>query len=166
MGNSDRRRTTWARDNLTPTPIATGNHWETSDLLATFKSSGGNQQGVTIGRIHLRISIWSAVAEGDQIAIGVIRGQDTDVGTSVVGAPNPIANPYEDWLFWGVYTASDAGGSGVYSPHGLTNVLEFDIRAKRKLMNLDEQLQLVVMAAVVATSVSYSASVSTLLLLP
>ena len=165
-GSVARRRTTWARDNLLVGPVATGNHWVTNDLLATFKSAGGNQQGVTVGRIHLRGSIWSAVAAGDQFALGVIRGQDTDVGSSVVGSPNPVANPYEDWLFWGIYTASNAGGSGVYSPTGLTNVIEIDIKAKRRLEELDQQLQLVVMNVVTGASINSSWSVSTLLLLP
>jgi len=84
----------------------------------------------------------------------------------VVGSPNPVANPYEDWLYWGVFTASNAGGSGVYSTSGLTNAIEVDIRAKRKLENLDEQLQLVFMNVVTGASINSSWSVSTLLLLP
>jgi hypothetical protein len=163
-GSGLRRKTTWARDNITDTVAS--NTFKTYDLLATAKSAGLAQQGVTIARTHLSIQVWSAVAGGDQMAFGIIRGQNTDVGTSVAGAPVPIADPYEDWVWWDIRTASEPGGSGCYSRTGLTNSWTIDVRAQRRLPELQMSYNLVMQAAVVAATVSFTVCASTLLMLP
>ena len=161
-----RRRTTWARS-IGVISNAAAATYSTVDLLAEFKAAGGVQQGVTVGRIHLRWSNTSACAASDEMALGVIRGQNTDVGVSVAGAPEPVADPYEDWLFWSVYYGCGNGGGGsFFYPHG-SNANEVDIRAKRKLEDLQMSLNLVVrnpISAAFPAVLDYSASV--LLLLP
>jgi hypothetical protein len=144
--------------------------WDTIDLLAAFKAAGGVQQGVTVARIHLRIACITAVNPNDEFGIGIMRGQNTDVGASVVGAPNPVADPYEDWLFWSVFFASTpAAGAGAgpqYFAGGANNVT-FDIRAKRKLPELQESLNLVtVQPQAVTYPVQFGYSSSVLLMLP
>jgi len=159
-----RRKTVWAHDNITDTVAS--NTFKTYDLLATAKSVGLMTQGVTIGRTHLAIQVWSAVAGGDQMAFGVLRGQNTDVGTGIAGAPTPIADPYEDWAWWDIRTASEPGGSGCYSRTGLTNSWAIDIKSMRKLEELQQSYNLVMQAATVAATVSFTVCASTLILLP
>src|ERR1700726_178824 len=161
-----RRRTTWARSLGTITNAAVGGYG-TVDLLAEFKAAGGVQQGVTVGRILLRWAHTTLVATGDEFAIGVIRGQNTDVGTSIAGAPEPVADPYEDWLYWSVHYACSMAGAGAQFYGGGSNVGYVDIRAKRKLEDLQMSLNLVTRNAVSGTfpaTILYSSSV--LLLLP
>jgi hypothetical protein len=163
---SDRRRTTWARTTgfVSNASAAT---WDTVDLLANFKSGGGTTFGCTVARIHLRLATTSVVVAGDELAVGVIKGQDTDVGTSVVGSPNPITHPYEDWLFWSAYFGCSSAGAGSSLFDGGNNVTTIDIKAKRKLEDLNENLNLVILAPVSGTYpnvVDYSASI--LLMLP
>jgi len=163
---SARRRTTWARSVGVITNAAAAN-FATVDLLAEFKAAGGNTQGVTVGRCHLRWSNTTLVAPSDEIAIGVLKGQDSDVGASVVGAPEPLAKPYADWLYWSVFYGCDQPGAGTTFYEGGSNNWSADIRAKRKLADLNETLNLVVRNAQSGTfpaTTLYSAS--TLLILP
>ena len=156
------RRTTWARFTSTISTAAAGTY-TTNDLLSNFKLDGGNQQGVTVARIHLRLSVASTVTKNDAVAWGIIRGQNTDVGVNIAGAPQPIADPYEDWLMW-EQPQADAGA--FFWPGG-GNVYHYDIRAKRKLMQLQESLNLVWMvqnAGVFPQTMQMSGSV--LLMLP
>jgi len=137
-----RRPTTWARVQQTHT-FAAANTYLTFDMLGNFKADGGTQQGVTVLRTHLRMQWTTVVAAGDNYAWGLIRGQNTDVGTSIAGAPVPDLDPYEDWLMWEHLYASYFDANGVYSPSGATNVLSYDIRAKRKLPELQMSYNLV-----------------------
>ena len=166
-GSMDRRRTTWARSTglMTTASAAT---YQTVDLLAAFKAAGGTTFGCTVARIHLRLAVVSAVVVADQFSIGIIKGQDTDVGVTVAGAPQPITHPYEDWLYWSSFFANVGSGSGAgFFPGGTGASYEVDIKAKRKLQDLDENLNIVLSAQVAGTfpvQVDYSASV--LLMLP
>jgi len=160
-----RRETVWIRDNITDT-LATGSHYKTYDLASTFKAAGGNTQGLTVVRAHLSIAVWSVVASGDQMAYGLVRGQNTDVGTDIVGAPTPIADPYEDWAFWDIRTASNAGGSGCYSRTGLTNAWEIDVKAMRRIPEIQMTFNLVMQTAVVGATLDFSVVSSVLAKLP
>jgi len=158
----ERRRTTWARSvgTLSNASAATS---ITSDLLAQFKTGGGTVFGCTVARIHLRLNALTAVAASDNFAVGVIKGQDTDVGATIAGAPTPITHPYEDWLWWSSFYADT---NGHFFPGG-GNVYEVDIKAKRKLSELNENLNIVAVstnATAFPQQVDYSASV--LLMLP
>jgi len=163
LARSPRRHTTWARSSGTLS-VANNAAWDTVDLLQAFRTAGGQQQGVTVARIRLRLAVITAVAANDSFALGVIRGQLSDVGATIAGAPNPGADPYEDWLFHSVYFASVAPAQ--YFESG-ANVMAYDIKSMRKLEELDQRLNIVLGTAAVGSfplQMGYSTSV--LLMLP
>jgi len=125
--------------------------------------------GSTVGRIHLRLSVISSVAAGDGFAIGIVRGQGVDVGVTIAGAPHPISDPYEDWLYYSNFAAGFGGAANPSYFPGQSNILYVDIKSKRKLEELTESLNIVTQvnnaaAGSLPHQVDYSASV--LLLLP
>jgi hypothetical protein len=128
--------------------LAAANDYFTIDLLANFRADGGTQQAATIVRTHLLDSVTSVVDAGDNFAMGLIRGQRTDEGANIAGAPVPDLDPYEDWLLWQWRFASHArtgvDGTGVYSEHGATNTLVVDSKAQRKLEELNMSYNLVI----------------------
>jgi len=147
---STRRRTTWATVDQTFT-LAAANDYFTLDLLANFKADGGVQQAVTVVRTHLLWAVTSEVTPGDQFAFGLIRGQTADEGSNIAGAPEPATDLYEDWMLWQRRVASSVltgsgDGNGVYSAQGLTNTLEFDLKAQRRFEELNMSYNLVVQA--------------------
>jgi len=127
-----RRVTTWATVTQTLS-ITAANQYQTFDLLANFKADGGTQQGVTITRTHLRTTLQSATNATTDFTYGLIRGQNTDVGTNIAGAPVPDADPYEDWLLWR-WLFTDQNGN--FNASGSSNTDEIDIKAMRKLPEL------------------------------
>jgi len=162
------RRTTWASVD-TGMILAAADDYTTIDLLSNFKADGGVQQAVTVVRTHLMVAVTSAVQTGDRFSLGLIRGQSTDVGDNIAGAPVADADPYEDWLLWKIYNAgtTDSGsGAGVFSPHGNTNVLEFDLKAQRKLEELQMSYNLVIRN--IASEVAFTPKITgrILLMLP
>jgi len=100
--------------------VAAAGDYSTVDLLGSFKANGGVTQGITIARTRMVISVASAAANdpGDQFAIGIIRGQQKDVGVNVTGAPEPILDLYEDWAFWDQPTCDT---NGHYYPGAATS---------------------------------------------
>ena len=131
-------------------------------MLSAFKADGGNQQGVTVTRIHLNLSVVSGVAAGDTFAWGLIRGQSSDVGLNIAGAPNPEADPYDDWLFW---RTEIADSNGHYWPGGSNNHT-FDIKAQRRLEELQMNLNFVVQRIGTGADLELAAVTSVLLKLP
>jgi hypothetical protein len=159
------RETTWARAVSTFALAANGNY-ATLDLLAPFKTSGGVQQGVTVTRTHLWLSVTSGSAPADTFTWGLVRGQNTDVGANVAGAPTPDLDPYEDWLLWRTETACNTGsGADTYFP--ATNVWSFDVKAQRRLPELQMTYNLVVKRlTVTAATLNVVVTTSVLLKLP
>ena len=147
---AQRRRTTWATVTQTVS-LAAANNYFTFDLLANFKADGGTQQAVTVVRTHLMDSITSVVTAGDDFAMGLIRGQATDVGANIAGAPQPDLQSYEDWLLWQWRFASKSPDGGVYSTLGQTNTLEWDLKAQRKLEELQMSYNMVIKQLASAT---------------
>jgi hypothetical protein len=166
MGRPQPRKTEWARSINIFTNAANGNY-QTFDLLAPFKAAGGNQQGVTVIRNHIVMSVTSSVSAGDNFAWGLIRGQAQDIGASIGGAPSPQTEDYADWAMWRTETACFNGGGGsFFFDHG-SNVKEFDVRSQRRLEELHMTFNLVVARITsVAASQNLTVTVSTLLKLP
>ena len=162
----ERRRTTWARHSDTVS-LASNTTYVNDDILASFKADGGSTQGVTIARIRMRLAVTTITGAGDSFYLGILRGQNTDVGTTVAGAPNPQADPYEDWLYWSQFVAGNQGGaSDPYFPGG-GNTYEIDIKAMRKIPELQQVLLLSVGTSSSATyPLQIVVSTSTLLMLP
>jgi hypothetical protein len=89
------------------------------------------------------------------------------VGVTIAGAPTPVSHPYEDWLWWSVFYGCTQPGAGSQMFPGGGNVYEVDIKAKRRLEDLNENLNLVSVnpvAGAFPAQVNYTASV--LLMLP
>ena len=144
--NRQGRRTTWATVASTVS-LGAADDYSTTDLLSNFKADGGVQQAVTVARTHLLLQVTSAVNPGDNFAFGLIRGQNTDVGANVAGAPVPDLDPYNDWVLWQWRFASSVNSGGVtgcYSHMGFTNVLAYDVKAMRRLEELQMNYNLVI----------------------
>ena len=135
-----RRRTTWATVAQTVS-IAAANGFNTVDLLSNFKADGGTQQAVTVGRTHLRIIPSSASwALGNSFHVGLIRGQMSDVGVNVAGAPTPAAQPYEDWLLWDLLVWDNVPAVNEYGGAQL----HYDLKSMRRLEELQMNYNLVI----------------------
>ena len=159
------RETTWARS-VNVFALAANGNYSTLDLLAPFKTDGGVQQGVTVTRTHLTMAITTGTAAGDSFAWGLLRGQNTDIGANVVGAPTPDLDPYEDWLMWRTETAQQGGAGASFFP-GSGNVWNWDIKSQRRLSELQMTYNLVIKrTAVAAATLGITATVSCLLKLP
>ena len=140
VARSQRRRTSWVTvDQTISIPAANG--YNTIDLLASFKADGGTQQAVTIGRTHLRIAPTAGFqAPGNSWYLGLIRGQNSDVGASVVGAPNPATALYADWLLWEHVVVDTGLGINQYNGEQLM----IDSKAMRRLEELQMNYNLVI----------------------
>jgi len=161
MGASSRRRTTWARGSGAQSFAAAG--YSTFDLLNDYVAAGGTTAGVTVVRTHLYLSFAVAPTVGTPFGVGIVRGQNTDVGLSVVGAPRPITDEFEDWAFWEVPIASDAG-TGVGPAYYPWNIRMLDLKSQRKIPELQMSYNLVLQSTSGTDIVNWSAS--TLLKLP
>jgi hypothetical protein len=160
-----RRSTTWARQ-TEPVSLTGATDYDTLDLLGAFKSDGGNQQGVTITRIHLSVSVLSDVSPSDTFAWGIVRGQSSDLGSNVAGAPIPAASPYADWMLWRTeYASYLSPGNGAYFAGG-GNHFEIDLKAQRRLEELDMTCNLVVQRIDTGADLDIVYTASVLLKLP
>jgi hypothetical protein len=154
-----RRRTTWATINA---PVAvTASGFTTLDLLGNFKADGGVQQAVTVARTHLRIIPQAAGTTGNSYGVGLIRGQNTDVGANIAGAPNPANDPYEDWLLWDQVQVDPGAHLNEFG----SDQLAYDIKSMRRLEELQMSYNLVLQANQ-ATAVTFNVYGRVLLMLP
>jgi len=156
------RRTTWATHQSTEV-FAAANDLHTVDLLDSYKTATGTIAGITVGRtiIHMAITAGTQTA-GDRLNIGLIRGQDSDLGTNVAGAPSPSAKFFADWAWLEQYDNSVSSGGPLYGKWG-SNVISIDVRAKRKLPDLQMSWNLALHSSVIAT---WQLFTRTLILLP
>ena len=150
MGGTARRRTTWATHQSTET-FAAANDLHTINLLDQYLTAGGEQAGITIARTVVHLAITSAtVTSGDRFSIGLIRGQSSDVGLNIAGAPSPSAQLFADWAWLEQYDASTSGGGPLYGKWG-SNVVSIDTTAKRRLPELQMTWNLALKSSVIAT---------------
>ena len=164
--SSLRRRTTWATHQSTEV-FAAANDLHTVDLLDAYKTAGGPVVGITIARTILHTSITAPAggpAAGRAFNLGIIRGQNTDVGTNIAGAPNPASAFFEDWAWLDQRDACVSSGAGPSITPGGSNVYDLDIRSKRKLPELQMNWNLALSGAQANLAVTVFAR--TLLLLP
>jgi hypothetical protein len=141
-----RRRTAWATSDSSLSMAAAGNY-TTADLLAQWRTAGGNQQSVTVVRTHLKLVPNGTRAVGDILYFGLLAGQMTDVGLNVVGAPNPATDQYEEWAMLDRLQVDYTTGLNPYDG----GQREYDIRAQRKLMGLHQTWNIVLTAPAAAT---------------
>jgi hypothetical protein len=166
---TERRRTTWARTN-TVVSLAAANAYNTVGLVSNYVAAGGSMAGCTVLRSHILLSVLTATANGDQFAWGVYRGQTSDLGASIAGAPQPGTDFYEDWAYWNIETAGNGTPGAavpVYGHWGGTNNLPLDLKAKRKIPELHMSWNLVIQRLVVASAtLNVNIVTSVLLALP
>jgi hypothetical protein len=164
---AERRRTDWARQSGAITVEAGDLTY--INLLDDYVSDGGNLAGVTVARTHLRLSVTSDVTAGDTFYWGMIAGPTSYVGTNLTGVPGPEEDPYADWAMWENPTASldVLTGTGYGRYFGPANNRMVDLRAKRKLSQLQTSWLICVLGGTIAaTTLVVNYSHSTLLMLP
>jgi hypothetical protein len=79
-------------------------------------------------------------AASNNFHVGLIRGQASDVGTNIAGAPTPAAQPYEDWMLHD-YIWTD--GAGEINEFG-GNQLRYDLHSQRRLEELQMNYNMVI----------------------
>jgi len=143
------RKYQWVRvgANDTATPAAPTPYQE--DLLASYKTNLGiivNLPEITIWRIHLKISvtirfiasITNTEAAGVNVAVFV------EDPTNVI--VNSFTKPYsEQFMWWQTTYVNEAVMMGEAAPANSGNfviVKEYDIKARRRLRNIDDSLLL------------------------
>lgn len=157
-----RRKLIWCTTNLALTGTSAG-HVTNVDLLADLAVAGASRLGSTIMRTHVSLSNSSAVAAGNDFYFGLLVGRNNDLETDLVPAVhtlNVATQPELDWMFWKHYVAAptfDAGGS---------NIIDLDVKSKRKLEELDQTYLACVGFGVAAGNVSLQLVARTLVALP
>jgi hypothetical protein len=144
----------------------------TLDLLQSYKAAVGNTIAKnTIMRTHLSV-VPQIMATGDTWRIGV-RVYEVDDITTTPQANALVANPKDDpYVDWALATQSitdnglfaNVGGSvGLHGTQGLN----FDLKSKRKLNNLQETWGLCIYQESVTTvNKAYKVFARTLMALP
>jgi len=165
--SAPRRRTDWARQSGAIT-LESGDY-TIVNLLTEYAADGGNTAGVTVARTHLTLSVTSDISAGDDFYWGLQAAPQSMVGTNLAGASTPFEDPYADWAMWQHKVASldvlSTTGYGHY--WGPSNNHDYDIRAKRRLEQIQMGFLLAVEVETVAATtmvINYQASV--LLMLP
>lgn len=134
--SASRRRTTWATHNSSEV-FAAANDLHTINLLDTYTAlPGATLAGIMPARTIVRFSVPTAVTAGDTIDFGIIRGQDSDVGTNIAGAPSPSAKLFEDWAWLSHYVAATLSGAGPHYSEFASNVWQIDTPVRRRLPEL------------------------------
>ena len=151
LTHSTRRRTTWATFDDAVSVATGGTHYQTNNMLTNYAGAGGSIAGITILRTHLRLTQTSAAVAADNFYFGIIRGQNEDVGGDVVGAPRPLNDFYEDWAWWQHYTVQGSAGGSAWNV-GAANIVELDVKSRRKLPELQMTWNYVLQVNVSGTS--------------
>lgn len=147
-----RRRHNWqwvrqVGNNVTAT---TPPAFQTSDLLADFKSQFGfsvNFPDITIWRIRLKVSIkvtFPTTGFTNPESAGALVAVYCDNTSEVVSEAGPVTHPYEHkWMVYEmIYASEQVLYSGIASSTEAEGVLyrEFDIKTRRRLENLNWSL--------------------------
>ena len=146
-----RRKWQWVRQVGNNTTVITPPNDNTIDLLSDFKSQFGftvNLPEITIWRVRLKVAIRvtfpatlsSQEADGVIVALFV---NDNDIASSY---PNPISAPYSQqfMLYDQLYSAEQAVMGGIVPVASGTGFMyrEYDVKARRRLMNIKHTLLL------------------------
>ncbi len=157
----------WVELDATAVPTTAG-HAVNLDLLQTYKSLVGEAlAGCTVMRCHLRLSPTTAVAAGDSFRWGLIVDHVGSVQTTayVTGTlpnfPNPVDTPLAEWMM----ITREYARPGFSIP-GSNNVLDYDIRAKRKIDEIQNTLVLSIATVAAGASLSVAVYSRALLALP
>ena len=149
-----RRKLVWCETNQVVTIAAAA--FSNLNLLAQFSVAGASTLGITTMRTIVRIQVENWAAVGDDIQAGLLVGRLADVGV----ATNLAATPELDWAYHTELFPS-ASGAAI----SVAQVFDWDVRAKRKVQELD-QVYLLCMANGSAASKTMQVFVRTLVALP
>src|SRR6266576_2266528 len=148
------------------------------DLLATFKTQMGinfNLPDIVIWRllikIAVKISFVPAVATASSgVLISAFVDDEKKANSLATTSFNPLSSPFDEkYLSWEMLYAAQSYAQGGQIPTALTDVFlykELDIRAHRKISNLNETLWFTLSASGDANILQYSYTYSLLLKLP
>ena len=127
---TQRRKLVWATVDQSVTIIAGAK--TNVNLLAALSVAGSSLLGVTIMRTHVEIAPTTALTLGDGLRVGFLVARVADVGAGVTGSPDP-SDPELDWMLWRHEHVTPLG----IAPGG-GDVLVYDIKAKRKMQELNQ----------------------------
>jgi len=163
---SNRRKTTWASLFTQAISLTAANQYTTIDLLSEYSGkAGASLVGITVIRTIWLLTVLGSPATGDQFTYGVIRGQASDVGANIAGAPVPTDH-YEDWAYLSQETAGGTS-SATFCHTGASNILAYDLKVSRKLPELDMRWNFVIEAGPHTTfPATFSLAARSLILLP
>lgn len=169
-----RRKSEWARFSFNDVAPTTTNGY---DLLNSFRTAFGiniNLPDITIGRLHIRVSInfhvtaAAAANDGVLIAVATCDRDDISGGTGVVSSP--LTEPYDlDYMWWEqTYVSQLVMDGGAVPAANASSFLyrELDIRAMRKLRGMGETLTLQIVESGTVTITGVSITGQALMLLP
>jgi len=159
-GTPQRRKLVWARTTPTAPTFTAAGTTVLIPLLSRFETVyGADPVGTTVMRIRAKLSFRSSTA-GNQIrtvaAIGVLPAGVTAATVS------PASQEHLDWMYWQTFHYEPV----IATEFATINMWDVDVRAKRKMEELNQTLFLVIGNWHSADTVNYSYSASTLLALP
>jgi len=146
--SASRRKLVWANTDQTLAVAANGDVTNI-DLLADYKTrAGASTAGITIIRTHFRFWVNSAVTAGDQFIWGLkIDDIDQVVASSAAATViSPANNPYLDWML-----LMHEQARPTYGQRSSQNSNEYDLRAKRRMEQVQEAYLLSVEPVAVTT---------------
>ena len=161
---SARRKLVWATSSVAGSSLAQASITD-FDLLANLRVAGSSVLGATVMRTHLRMQIgWPVTTSTGQFFTVGLCVEDADL---VAANDITLGERGRDWaLLDGLVPGS--GANTLASPNTGT-VMEgfnFDLRAKRKVQELNQTWQLAVSPSGGAAAVPFSYWARTLIALP
>jgi len=158
-GSGQRRKMVWARSQTTGVTVPTVDGIQLN-LLSNFETEyGANLIGATVVRIRGAVVLAPQVA-GNSSAIFAVRVSNDADATAGGG---PFDSPYADWMAFEPFVTVDSGTLDPTGDSPLTGRL-IDVRAQRKLEEINEQLTAWIQSANQAHT--FGAHLSILLKLP
>jgi hypothetical protein len=139
--------------------IANGQKANTN-LLAALSVAGASLLGVTIMRTHLRLTVTSGGAAGNNFRMGLIVARTADVGSNVTGSVD-ANDPEADWMLLDRRFVYGQGTNVSPTPE-----YQYDIKAKRKMQELDQAYILSISAVTASVNLAFALFARTLVALP
>lgn len=160
-----RRKLVWARQlNHTPAAIAAGAVVVIQPLTNFRAGLGADLIGSTIMRTRLTFNVSNAVAN-HAIMVDMAMGVFPENEATQTPLLSPSVDVHEDWMFWHMIDANPGAATGEFAHPG-PYAQEFDIKSKRRLDELQQDLILFVRNAHPTDAVNYAYATSVLIALP
>jgi len=135
-----RRKLIWVEAGGNANPVGVGNAGIIFDLMAAFKTAGGDVLGSTIIRTHLVVNALTtpeiSIGTQEGLDIGLIVGTTTDTVSEL-----NATRSYDDWMLRKAIfpgTARNSMINAVATPPTVIYGDEIDLRAKRKMQELQQ----------------------------